>query len=178
MTATLNQKYCVFIKYSCIETLIIFDTMNSIAIRKGRQEDISSIFYLINELAAYEKAPEEVLITEEILFKEGFGANKIFDTIVAELDNEVVGMLLYYPVFSTWKGRSIYLEDFIVARSHRRKGIGQLLIDALITEAKVAKAKKIRWQVLDWNTPAIEFFKRINATLENCWIDCTLTLAT
>ncbi len=117
-----------------------------------------------------------MLISEKTLVEEGFGPNKLFDTIVAETDNEVIGMLLYYPVFSTWKGRSIYLEDFVVANSHRRKGVGQLLIDALVEEAKSAQAKKIRWQVLDWNSPAIEFYKRINATLENSWIDCTITL--
>ena len=134
------------------------------------------VLELINELAIYEKAPNEVLISEKTLVEEGFGPNKLFDTIVAETDNEVIGMLLYYPVFSTWKGRSIYLEDFVVANSHRRKGIGQLLIDALVEEARSAQAKKIRWQVLDWNSPAIEFYKRINATLENSWIDCTITL--
>jgi len=138
---------------------------------------MARVLELIIELAEYEKAPREVLISEETLIEEGFGPNKIFDTIVAEMDNEIVGMLLYYPVFSTWKGRSIYLEDFVVANSHRRKGIGQLLIDALVEEARSAQAKKIRWQVLDWNTPAIEFYKRINATLENAWIDCTLTLS-
>ena len=134
------------------------------------------VLELIKELALYEKASDEVLISEETLLTEGFGPNKLFDTLVAETDNEIVGMLLYYPVFSTWKGRSIYLEDFVVADSHRRKGIGQLLIDALVQEARSAKAKKIRWQVLDWNSPAIEFYKKINATLENSWIDCTLTL--
>ena len=134
------------------------------------------VLELIKDLALYEKAPDEVLISEETLLTEGFGPNKLFDTLVAEMDNEIVGMLLYYPVFSTWKGRSIYLEDFVVADSHRRKGIGQLLIDALVQEARSAKAKKIRWQVLDWNSPAIEFYKKISATLENSWIDCTLTL--
>ena len=134
------------------------------------------VLELIKELALYEKAPDEVLISEETLLEDGFGPNKLFDTLVAETDNEIVGMLLYYPVFSTWKGKSIYLEDFVVADSHRRKGIGQLLIDALVQEARSAKAKKIRWQVLDWNSPAIEFYKKISATLENSWIDCTLTL--
>ena len=134
------------------------------------------VLELIKELALYEKAPDEVLISEETLLEDGFGPNKLFDTLLAETDNEIVGMLLYYPVFSTWKGRSIYLEDFVVADSHRRKGIGQLLIDALVQEARAAQAKKIRWQVLDWNSPAIEFYKKISATLENSWIDCTLTL--
>ena len=134
------------------------------------------VLELIKELALYEKAPDEVLISEETLLEDGFGPNKLFDTLLAETDNEIVGMLLYYPVFSTWKGRSIYLEDFVVADSHRRKGIGQLLIDALVQEARSAKAKKIRWQVLDWNSSAIEFYKKISATLENSWIDCTLTL--
>ena len=150
--------------------------MKNTTIRKGTKEDMPRVLDLINELAIYEKAPDEVLISEKTLVEEGFGPNKIFDTIVAETDNEVIGMLLYYPVFSTWKGRSIYLEDFVVANSHRRKGIGQLLIDALVEEARSAQAKKIRWQVLDWNSPAIEFYKRINATLENSWIDCTITL--
>ncbi|MDG2330759.1 MAG: GNAT family N-acetyltransferase [Flavobacteriales bacterium] len=151
--------------------------MKNAITRKGEKADMLQVLALINELAAYEKAPKEVLISEEILLEEGFGLDKIFDTIVAELDGEVIGMLLYYPVFSTWKGRSIYLEDFIVSKNHRRKGVGQLLIDALIFEAKVSQAKKIRWQVLDWNTPAIKFYQRINATLENSWIDCTLSFS-
>ncbi len=150
--------------------------MKNTIIRKGTKSDMPRVLELIKELALYEKAPDEVLISEETLLTEGFGPNKLFDTLVAETDNEIVGMLLYYPVFSTWKGRSIYLEDFVVADSHRRKGIGQLLIDALVQEARSAKAKKIRWQVLDWNSPAIEFYKKISATLENSWIDCTLTL--
>ena len=150
--------------------------MKNTIIRKGTKSDMPRVLELIKELALYEKAPDEVLISEETLLEEGFGPNKLFDTLVAETDNEIVGMLLYYPVFSTWKGRSIYLEDFVVADSHRRKGIGQLLIDALVQEARAAQAKKIRWQVLDWNSPAIEFYKKISATLENSWIDCTLTL--
>ena len=150
--------------------------MKNTIIRKGTKSDMPRVLELIKELALYEKAPDEVLISEETLLEDGFGPNKLFDTLIAETDNEIVGMLLYYPVFSTWKGRSIYLEDFVVADSHRRKGIGQLLIDALVQEARSAKAKKIRWQVLDWNSPAIEFYKNINATLENSWIDCTLTL--
>ena len=150
--------------------------MKNTIIRKGTKSDMPRVLELIKELALYEKAPDEVLISEETLLEDGFGPNKLFDTLVAETDNEIVGMLLYYPVFSTWKGRSIYLEDFVVADSHRRKGIGQLLIDALVQEARSAKAKKIRWQVLDWNSPAIEFYKKISATLENSWIDRTLTL--
>ena len=150
--------------------------MKNTIIRKGTKSDMPRVLELIKELALYEKAPDEVLISEETLLEDGFGPNKLFDTLVAETDNEIVGMLLYYPVFSTWKGRSIYLEDFVVADSHRRKGIGQLLIDALVQEARAAQAKKIRWQVLDWNSPAIEFYKKISATLENSWIDCTLTL--
>ena len=150
--------------------------MKNTIIRKGTKSDMPRVLELIKELALYEKAQDEVLISEETLLEDGFGPNKLFDTLVAETDNEIVGMLLYYPVFSTWKGRSIYLEDFVVADSHRRKGIGQLLINALVQEARVAQAKKIRWQVLDWNAPAIEFYKKISATLENSWIDCTLTL--
>ncbi|MDC3336467.1 GNAT family N-acetyltransferase [Flavobacteriales bacterium] len=151
--------------------------MKNAIIKKGTKQHMPQVLDLIKELADYEKAPNEVLISEDTLLKEGFGPNKIFNTIVAEIDGKVIGMLLYYPVFSTWKGRSIYLEDLIVAKNHRRKGIGQLLIDALIAEAKESQAKKIRWQVLDWNTPAIKFYQRINATLEKSWIDCTLSFA-
>lgn len=151
--------------------------MKNAIIKKGTKQHMPQVLSLIKELAEYEKAPNEVLISEDTLLKEGFGPNKIFNTIVAEIDGKVIGMLLYYPVFSTWKGRSIYLEDLIVAKNHRRKGIGQLLIDALIAEAKESQAKKIRWQVLDWNTPAIKFYQRINATLEKSWIDCTLSFA-
>ena len=151
--------------------------MKNAIIKKGTKQHMPQVLDLIKELADYEKAPNDVLISADTLLKEGFGPNKIFNTIVAEIDGKVIGMLLYYPVFSTWKGRSIYLEDLIVAKNHRRKGIGQLLIDALIAEAKESQAKKIRWQVLDWNTPAIKFYQRINATLEKSWIDCTLSFA-
>jgi GNAT superfamily N-acetyltransferase len=148
-----------------------------IKLREGKKEDIPAIFALINELALYEKAPEEVITTVEQMEEDGFGENAIYKFIVAELNSEIVGMALYYWKYSTWKGKGIYLDDIIVTEKHRRKGIGKLLMDEIIKIADREKANKLEWQVLDWNEPAISFYKKYNVEFDVEWVNCKLTRA-
>ena len=150
--------------------------MGNVNIRKGEKRDMKAVMELIQELADYEKAPNEVVINSDVLEKEAFGNDKIIDTLVAEIDGTVVGAMIYYDIFSTWKGRSMYLEDFVINSNYRRMGIGEKLFDRLISEAKKRGSAKIKWQVIDWNEPAIKFYEKLNASLDGVWIDCTLTL--
>jgi GNAT superfamily N-acetyltransferase len=144
-----------------------------INIRKGTEQDIPAALDLIKELAIYEKAPNEVEVSIDEMKKDF--ANKVFDFFVAELDNEIVGIALYYYKYSTWKGRCIYLDDIVVTEKHRKKGIGMALIKALINVAKQEKVRKLEWQVLKWNTPAIEFYKKLNTLFDDEWLNCKLT---
>jgi GNAT superfamily N-acetyltransferase len=146
----------------------------SILIREGRSEDVPAIMELVRELALYEKAPEEVSNTEERMLREGFGDNPAFGSFLAEEDGKVVGMSLYYYRYSTWKGRRLYLEDIIVNESKRGSGIGKLLFDKTIEKAKEEDCSGMMWQVLDWNTPAIEFYKKYNARFDEGWVNCHL----
>lgn len=146
-------------------------------IRKGNIADVPSLLSLIKELAIYEKAPLEVTVTLEQLIEDGFGTNKIFDFFVAELNSQIVGIALYYTKYSTWKGRCIFLEDIIVSEVHRGKGIGKLLFDEVAKIAKEQKVERLEWQVLEWNTPAIEFYKKYNANLDPEWINGKLVYA-
>lgn len=146
----------------------------SILIREGRSEDVPAIMELVRELALYEKAPEEVSNTEERMLREGFGDNPAFGSFLAEEDGKVVGMSLYYYRYSTWKGKRLYLEDIIVNESKRGSGIGKLLFDKTIEKAKAEDCSGMMWQVLDWNTPAIEFYKKYNARFDEGWVNCHL----
>jgi GNAT superfamily N-acetyltransferase len=142
-----------------------------INIRKAKPQDMTAVHMLIKELAAYERAPNEVINTVENLERDGFGPDKIFDCFIAENERGVVGFALYYTGYSTWKGRTLYLEDILVNESHRGKGIGALLFEAVMAEAKNRGVKRMDWQVLDWNEPAIQFYKKYNAKLDNEWIN-------
>ena len=137
-----------------------------ITIRQSEKEDMPKVLEYIQELATYEKAPDEMVNTVENLEKDGFGDNKVFDCLVAEVDNVVVGFALYYTGYSTWKGRTLYLEDFLVSENYRGKGIGKLLFNQVILEAKKRGVKRMDWQVIDWNDPAINFYKKYNAKLD------------
>lgn len=147
----------------------------SIEIRKGTQADITAALILVKELATYEKAPNEVEVTPEEMLEWGFGADKQFDFFVASDQNEIVGLALYYFKYSTWKGKCLFLEDIIVTESQRGKGIGKLLFDKVVDISKEMKVRRMEWQVLDWNTPAIEFYKKYDATLDGDWVNCKLT---
>ncbi len=143
-------------------------------LRKATPEDIPAIMRLVHELAVYEKAPEEVSNTEERMLKEGFGAQPAFGCILAETEGNVVGMSLYYYRYSTWKGRRLYLEDLIVTEAARGTGLGKLLFDRTIEIAKEEGCSGMMWQVLDWNEPAINFYKKYNARLDGEWLNCHL----
>lgn len=149
--------------------------MASLKIRKGTPTDIPELLNLIKELAAYENEPDAVTVTEEILLNDGFGEKPAFEFLVAEKDGTVVGIALYYYQYSTWKGRSLYLEDVIVKESERMQGIGGMLMNELISISKKEKMKRLDWQVLDWNQPAISFYKKYNTQFDNEWINCRLT---
>lgn len=141
-----------------------------ITIRKGEKKDIPQALGLVKELAVYERAPDEVITNVEQMERDGFGENSIYRFHVAETDGKIIGMALYYTAYSTWKGRYIYLDDLIVTEKHRRSGAGKLLFDAVLREAKREGANQLRWHVLEWNTPAINFYKKYNASLDPEWI--------
>lgn len=143
-------------------------------IRIGNQNDVEGALELIRELAEYEKAPDAVENTVERMRKDGFGDKPVFEFFVAEEAGEVVGLALYYYGYSTWKGRFLYLEDLIVTASYRGKGLGKQLFDAIIFKAKEEGVALVGWQVLDWNEPAIAFYKKLGASLHPEWINCRL----
>lgn len=143
----------------------------NVIVRKGTIDDVSGALKLVKELAEYEKAPLEVDVTEEEMKEWGFGADKQFDFFVA-LDNEaIVGIAIYYFKYSTWKGKCLFLEDIVVTESYRRHKIGKRLFEEVIKVAKETKVRRMEWQVLEWNTPAIEFYKKYNALLDPEWIN-------
>jgi ribosomal protein S18 acetylase RimI-like enzyme len=145
-------------------------------IRKATINDCPAMMQLINELALFEKAPEEVTVSINHFIESGFGANPIYWAFVAEVDNTIVGFALCYTRYSTWKGSRCYLEDLIVTETYRKQGIGKQLMDTVLKDAKEKKFSGVLWQVLDWNTPAIEFYKKYNAHLDGEWINCSVEL--
>jgi len=146
-----------------------------IQVRRGIKADLTAVLGLIQELADYENASDEVQNSVERMEQDGFGPAPIFKFFVAENDGKIVGTAIYYNRYSTWKGRCLYLEDLVVSESQRGQGIGKLLFDAIAKEAKTTECKVLTWQVLDWNEPAIRFYKRLNADLDPEWINCKLT---
>src|SRR5690606_16876637 len=138
-------------------------------IRKFKREDLPEILELIQELADFEKEPEAVEVTTEILEKEGLSDNPLFTCFVAEVDGKIEGMALVYFRFSTWKGRTVHLEDLIVRKNKRGTGLGSALYRKVIEYALEQGVKRCEWVVLDWNTPAIEFYERSGATVFQDW---------
>lgn len=145
-----------------------------IKIRKGTPEDVPQAFELIKELALFEKAPEQVTNTPEMMLKDGFGPEPIFGLFVAEVDGRIVGLSLYYYRYSTWKGKRLYLEDLIVTEAMRGYGLGKKLLDKTVEEARQTNCTGMMWQVLDWNEPAIKFYESYGARLDGEWINCHL----
>ncbi len=147
----------------------------NVAIREARLADCSRILELINELAVYERAPEEVTVTLAEFEDAGFGQKPVWKAFVAELDETIVGFALYYVRYSTWKGCRLYLEDFIVTDSHRGKGICKQLFDTIVLEAHEKGFNGMTWQVLDWNEPALNFYKKYEAGVEAGWLNGSLS---
>jgi GNAT superfamily N-acetyltransferase len=145
-----------------------------ITLRYAQKDDVGKIMALVRELALYEKAPEEVTNTEERILSDGFGLNPAFGCILAENNGVVVGMSLYYFRYSTWKGRRLYLEDLIVTESERGSGVGKILFDKTVETAREENCTGMMWQVLDWNTPAINFYDKYNARYDAGWLNAHL----
>ena len=148
---------------------------SNVVLRRGVEADLPQVLGLIRELAAYEKAPDAVTNTLEAMQRDGFGPMPIFGFFVLESDAEqIIGLALYYTAYSTWKGRMLYLEDLVVTEAARRGGLGRLLFDAVVAEARATGARRMKWQVLDWNEPAIGFYEKLGANIEREWLNGNL----
>ena len=146
----------------------------SIHVRRAVKKDCPRLLELVKELALYEKAPQEVTVTAEHFEESGFGSNPVWWAFVAEENGVIQGFALYYIRYSTWKGQAMYLEDILVTEAARGKGIGKLLMDQLIIEAIEKGFSRIVWQVLEWNEPAINFYKKYNADFDAEWVNCSI----
>ncbi|MDP2413691.1 GNAT family N-acetyltransferase [Daejeonella sp.] len=147
----------------------------SITIRTAVKADCNRLLELIQELAIYEKAPLEVTVSLEEFENAGFGDNPVWKAFLAEENGIIQGFGLYYIRYSTWKGCRMYLEDLLVTEKMRGKGLGKMIFDRLIEEAKEKNFKGITWQVLDWNDPAINFYEKYNAEFDSGWINVSLS---
>lgn len=139
----------------------------SILIRVATAEDIPAMHDLITDLAVYEKEPEAVTLTQAAMTEDY--AKNLFRCIVAESEDCIIGMALYYPRYSTWKGKSIHLEDFIVKEDFRKSGVGKMLFDRVVKESQIYGAKRLEWMVLEWNQPALNFYNKIGADIDPEW---------
>jgi GNAT superfamily N-acetyltransferase len=148
--------------------------MNTI-IRKAEKKDLGRLMELIHQLAVFERAPQEMTVTLSHFEESGFGENPVWWAFVAEVDERVEGFALFYIRYSTWKGQRMYLEDILVSEELRGKGIGKLLFEKLFDEAKERKLNGIVWQVLDWNEPAINFYKKYDGVnFDGSWLNCVI----
>tara|TARA_R110002049_G_scaffold112299_2_gene261724 strand:+ start:13553 stop:14137 length:585 start_codon:yes stop_codon:yes gene_type:complete len=148
---------------------IIFKNGMNYSIREAEKEDMSQVLHLIYELALFEKEPNAVEVTVNDLISDGFGVNKLFHCFVAESDNEIVGAALVYPRYSTWKGVVLHLEDLIVTKKMRGTGLGTLLLNEVVKYGHNLGVKRICWEVLDWNDPAINFYESKGADVKRDW---------
>ena len=139
----------------------------NIIIRPATEADLPAIHALVYELAIYEKEPE-AMETTPAEYLEDF-RNGLFEATVAEVDGQIAGMTLYYMAYSTWRGKMLYLDDFVVNEHYRRHGIGQMLFDAFVEEGRQRGCRLVKWQVLDWNEPALNFYRKNNAIIETNW---------
>ncbi|MEI6764341.1 MAG: GNAT family N-acetyltransferase [Bacteroidota bacterium] len=144
-------------------------------LRPATKEDLPEVLKLIQELALYERAPQEVTVTLNELAEDGFGERPLYEIILALSGTELLGMSFYFISYSTWKGKCIYLEDIIVKEKYRGNNIGKTLFDAVVMKAKEFGAKRLQWQVLNWNEPAIGFYKKYNASMDETWLNGKLT---
>jgi GNAT superfamily N-acetyltransferase len=144
-------------------------------IRPAKVTDVEGMLALVKELALYERAPQEVTVTLEEMQAAGFGPGAVWKAFVAELDGKIVGMSLFFTKYSTWKGKCMYIDDIVVTESMRGAGIGKLLFEETVAEAKRTHMRRLEWQVLEWNAPAINFYQKFNANLDPEWVNGKLT---
>ncbi len=148
--------------------------MDKITIRNAVENDCPRMLELITELAVYERAPDAVTVSLKHFATSGFGEKPVWWAFVAEENNVIIGFALYFIRYSTWKGQRMYLEDLLVTEKARGKGVGKLLFDELLIEARQRNMSGLAWQVLDWNEPAINFYKKYNAKMESEWLNGSL----
>jgi GNAT superfamily N-acetyltransferase len=144
-------------------------------LRRGQEADLPRVLALIQELAVYEREPDAVTNTLDMMRHDGFGPAPIFGFFVLESGDDLIGLALFYTAYSTWKGRMLYLEDLVVTEAARRGGYGRQLFDAVVAEAQRTGAQRMKWQVLDWNEPAIAFYKKVGASIESEWLNGNLS---
>mgnify|MGYP000023172487 CR=1 FL=1 len=144
--------------------------MDNLIIRNASKSDVPAILALIQELATFEREPDAVAVSEAELLQDGFGESPAFGCFVAAIENKVVGIALYYPCYSTWKGKTIHLEDLIIKEDKRGLGLGFKLYSEVIAQGKYDGVRRIEWNVLDWNTPAIEFYEKSGAKVFKDWL--------
>jgi len=152
--------------------------MSTYTIRNGAPEDVAQLLVFIKELAEFEHALHEVAVTEAQLLQDGFGENPVYGFFIAEKELEIVGVAVYYFRYSTWKGKQVYLEDLVVAAQERGKGLGKLLFERVMRFVLETGSTGMKWQVLDWNEAAIQFYKKYNSRMDSEWIDCSLSAET
>ena len=151
--------------------------MKSWTVRRGKPEDVPGVMQLVRELAEYERAPHEVTNTEFAMLLDGFGETPAFGLFVAEMNQEIIGIALHYVRYSTWKGKMLYLEDIVVKENLRGKGIGAELFEACLRHCVDMNYAGMTWQVLDWNEPALNFYRKYDSTLDGEWINGKLLLS-
>ena len=138
-------------------------------VRKAKPEDMKAVLTLIQELAAFEQEPDAVVLTEADLIRDGFGTRPLFEALVAVKEERIIGLALYYNRYSTWKGKTLHLEDLIVTQKERGTGAGLALFSAVVNEAKVQGVKRMEWVVLEWNHSAIRFYEAAGANVSKDW---------
>lgn len=148
----------------------------AVTVRAAEKADCETMLELVRELAVYERAPDEVTVSMEHFIESGFGDKPVWWAYVAEAEGKVIGFALYYVRYSTWKGQRMYLEDILVTEAWRRRGVGRQLMDKLVAVAKEKGFIGITWQVLDWNEPAIDFYKTYNAKFDPEWVNVSIEI--
>jgi GNAT superfamily N-acetyltransferase len=148
--------------------------MKPIKIRNGKKSDLPRVLELVKELAEFEKGLHEVTNTLVLMEEDGFGKNPVYGFFVAEVNGNIIGLSLYYWRYSTWKGKRLYLEDIIVTEAERGRGAGKLLFERTMQKSVEDNCTGMMWQVLDWNEPAINFYKKYGSRFDDEWVNCNL----